>query len=87
MCARVRAHTVHVHYLMKSLIHPPLPARRPLVPVLVQKWMLLILASLRISECVRGSEKEREKGERGRREDTKRERGQNKKQKKRRMRF
>lgn len=70
----MRAHTVHVHYLMKSLIHPPLPARRPLVPVLVQKWMLLILASLRISECVRGGEKEREKGERGRREDTKRER-------------
>lgn len=74
MCARVRTHTVHVHYLMKYLIHPLLPARRPPVSVLVQKWMLLILASLRISECVRGGEKEREKGERGRREDTQRER-------------
>lgn len=74
MCARVRTHKVHVHYLMKYLIHPLLPARRPPVSVLVQKWMLLILASLRISECVRGGEKEREKGERGRREDTQRER-------------
>ena len=49
MCVSVRACThahVRVHYLMKSLMHPLLPARRPLVPVLVQKWMLLILASL-----------------------------------------
>lgn len=45
-------------------------AQRPLVPVLVQKWMLLILAFLRISGCV--TERERERGDRGRREDKKR---------------
>lgn len=45
---------VHVHHLMKSLVHPLLPAWRPWVPVLVQKWMLLILASVWIFVCVRG---------------------------------
>lgn len=66
-------HTVHVHYLMKSLMHSLLLAQRPLVPVLVQKWMLLILAFLRISGCATGREKERERRDRGRRESEKRE--------------
>lgn len=58
----VCVHAVHVHYLMKSLMHSLLLAQRPLVPVLVQKWMLLILAFLRISGCVTEREKEETEG-------------------------
>lgn len=56
-------------HLMKSLMHPLLPAPRPFELVPMQKWVLLILESLEcVTECAneRGRQnKKRAKNERG----------------------